>query len=300
MTKGAPIAWITSFGLHGLLIILALLTWKATPLMNDSPSISVDIIAQTASNIGPAEEISNDEAVNDTQKIISEPPAPATEQLAPEPEIKPIVKPAPKIAPPPMPPPTPLPQKTLKPAPKAAPAPTPKAAPKTPPTQQTKVLPAVPAPKKSKGEESPLFDLAAATRAASGVNSGGRAAPKLSNSKTAPRGANAGGGARLQGDLANALRNQVKNCWYEPADLSDPAHLIVELQMELGTDGNLLRAPRRIKPTTIAADDTSLKIAADNAQRAARQCAPYDLPANQYNEWRSFIFRFDPREMRLP
>jgi membrane protein involved in colicin uptake len=142
-----------------------------------------------------------------------------------------------------------------------------------------------------------MFDIAAATANASGVNAGGRRAPQLSKSAGSATKAR-GSGSRLQGNLAGALRQQIKNCWYEPADLSNPQRLIVEIAIELSPDGNLARPPRLVTPASRSGADSTLLIAIDNAIRAARQCAPYDLPSDRYDEWQSFNFRFDPREMR--
>ena len=294
MSKSSSVAWITSFSLHGLLILLAILNWRTTPLLDNSPSISVDIIAENASAIGPRPEISKPAEPAPLKPNVSQ-DEPAAEPVAPEPipappktAIKepvppkslPVAKPTPPLS-----------------IPQPAPSPlTKQIAPKQTATKPAAPKPSAPAPQKS-GETSPLFDLAAATRAASGVNSGGRAQPKLSNARTKSSGSAASGGARLQADLASALRNQVKDCWHEPADLSDPARLIVELQMELAPDGNFIRS-RLIRPSSRAGADSTLLIAIDNAQRAARQCAPYELPQARYDDWKSFVFRFDPRELK--
>jgi hypothetical protein len=40
------------------------------------------------------------------------------------------------------------------------------------------------------------------------------------------------------------------------------------------------------------------RAAAEAASRAIYQCAPYNLPAKRYSEWREINpLRFDPREM---
>lgn len=294
MSKHTPFAWITSIGLHGLLLVFAVLTWRATPLLDNSPSISVDVIADTASAIGPMPEISKEAEPTPEAPKVSE-TEPSTQTPAPTPVPQEPTPAAPDTLPiskeknTPPPPPITKQQPAANPVSKQSP-------PKTNASLPAAPKPSAPAPQKS-GDTSPLFDLAAATKAASGVNSGGRAQPKLSNARAKSSGTNAGGGARLQSDLANALRNQVKNCWHEPADLSDPARLIVELQMELAPDGNFIRS-RLIKPTSRAGADSTLLIAIDNAQRAARQCAPYDLPEARYEDWKSFVFRFDPRELK--
>lgn len=308
--------WIASASLHGLLLLLAVYTWKVTPITNPDPAISVEIIAEVASTIGQDTEIA--EVANEMTEVSEPTQEPAkTEDLPREVVAPPPPKALPKIPPPPVkaveppiskpPPPKTLPkaappiakavakQPTPKQPPppiaKPTPSPTPKSAQRAPTP-----APARPAPK-AQGQTSPMFDIAAATKSASGVNAGGRRAPQLSKSAGASTKAR-GSGSRLQGNLAGTLRQQIKNCWYEPADLSNPGRLIVEIAIELSPDGNLARPPRLVTPASRNGADSTLLIAIDNAIRAARQCAPYDLPSDRYDEWQSFNFRFDPREMR--
>lgn len=297
--------WLASAGLHGLLLLLAFYTWKVTPITNPDPAISVDIIADVASTIGQDNELAetNNEIAKNAEPIAA-PPQP--EEIVPEP----IAAPAPKA---PLPPVKAAPQIKKQLPPKAepkAPAPIARVTPKQPPpatkttqsptpkttTRSPPPAAARPSPQ-TKGQASPMFDIAAATANASGVNAGGRRSPQLSKSSGAAAKAK-GSGSRLQGNLAGALRQQIKNCWYEPADLSNPGRLIVEIAIELSPDGNLARPPRLVTPASRNGADSTLLIAIDNAIRAARQCAPYDLPSDRYDEWQSFNFRFDPREMR--
>ena len=146
----------------------------------------------------------------------------------------------------------------------------------------------------------PEFDLAAASSAASGADSGGRRAPQLSSKGQAGRQGASGGGTQLTGDLEAALRAQIKECWLEPADMSNPRSLLVEVNIELGVDGRLLRDPVLVTPSSRAGANATLAVAIDNALRAVRQCAPFNLPANRYETWRSVKFSFDPRRMSRP
>lgn len=314
--------WIASAGLHGLLLILAVYTWKVTPISNPDPAISVEIISEVASTIGQDTEMAETASeLTEASEPVQEPAK--TEDLPPEAITPPPPKALPKIPPPPAkaaqtpvakPPPPKIQPPITKTVPKqpqpiakaVAKQPTPKLPPpiaKPTPTPTTKSAQRAPAPTparpapQAKGQTSPLFDIAAATKSASGVNAGGRRAPQLSKSAGTATKAK-GSGSRLQGNLAGALRQQIKNCWYEPADLSNPGRLIVEIAIELSPDGNLARPPRLITPASRSGADSTLLIAIDNAIRAARQCAPYDLPSDRYDEWQSFNFRFDPREMR--
>ena len=116
--------------------------------------------------------------------------------------------------------------------------------------------------------------------------------------QAAPQG-RAGGGSQLTGDLEAALRRQIYSCWLEPAQTSGLDRLVVEIQIELGTDGRLVREPKLIRPSSRLGADGALLVAIDNALRAARQCAPFDLPQDRYSQWRLVNFSFDKRKKAI-
>lgn len=93
----------------------------------------------------------------------------------------------------------------------------------------------------------------------------------------------------------DALRAQLSRCWRAPVDMPDPARLIVRVRISLSRDGSLLTQPQLV--SGVAPGDTTMRVAADNALRAVRMCAPFELPAATYDRWRDVIFTFDPREM---
>jgi hypothetical protein len=110
----------------------------------------------------------------------------------------------------------------------------------------------------------------------------------------------AGGGVTLTGDLEAALRAQIKECWAEPADMSNPGRLLVVVSIDLSIDGRLMRNPVLVTPSSRAGADPSLLVAIDNALRATRQCAPYNLPPDRYESWKQVKFSFDPKRMQRP
>jgi hypothetical protein len=67
------------------------------------------------------------------------------------------------------------------------------------------------------------------------------------------------------------------------------------VRITLARDGALLTQPQLA--SGVAPGDTTMRVAADNALRAVRMCAPYELPPATYDRWRDVIFTFDPREM---
>jgi hypothetical protein len=96
------------------------------------------------------------------------------------------------------------------------------------------------------------------------------------------------------------LRAQLKDCWAEPADLSNAASLIVDVNIELSIDGRLVGAPILARPSSRAGASNALAVAIDNALRAVNQCAPFTLPPDRYEQWRQVRFSFDPRRMARP
>lgn len=293
-------SFLISTLLHGIFLSLLLLTWQHKAIFDPDIAISVELVSKDASGLGP--ELTPQTAQNDTkapddsqtiESNQSETIAPR-EQEAPPPE--PVAKPEePKTAldfakslNPFKKTETPIktnPQQTLQPSPQKA-AQTPPTTPKSVPSKPQKNY-----------DLASQFDFAAATNASSGVNSGAQYNPKLSQGGAKQSGKKKGGGSKLTGDLESALRNQVKECWAEPADLSDPQSLLVEVSMELQPNGSLAKPPKLVRPTSKAGSSPSLIVAIDNALRAAKQCAPYVLPKERYDEWASFTFRFDPKLM---
>ena len=272
---GLPASLVAHLGL----VAIGLISWQAAPRFTPEAVIAVDLVADEASVIGPKtapETVSPGEETSDE----TEAPDPVSDAVAEASQDQPAPPKAPAQPEVPKPTPKAVPPKAQAAAPAAAPAKTPSKAPaKTPPP--------------------PQFDFAAASAAASGADSGGRRTPKLAASgQAAPQG-RAGGGSRLTGDLEAALRRQIYSCWLEPAQTSGLDRLVVEIQIELGTDGRLVREPKLIRPSSRLGADGALLVAIDNALRAARQCAPFDLPQDRYSQWRLVNFSFDKRKKAI-
>jgi outer membrane biosynthesis protein TonB len=295
-----------ALAIHGAILTLGLLTWEAAPKIQPEDVIPVEMVSDTPSAIGPdsaAETLKTGTKTEEEQ--VSDNPLPENAQaevISPSPETQPIEQ-AKSVAPPP-PPPLPTPKIPPPPPPPTAAKPVqtnpnavakrlPSPAPPPPPQTRARAPDTRPAP-----PPPPLFDIAAATTAASGADSGGRRTPKLGASGQAARQGAAGGGTMLTGDLESALRSQVINCWLEPANMSNPGRLLVVVRIELAQDGRLSREPALVSPSSRAGADPTLLVAIDSALRAVRQCAPYTLPAERYETWRQVNFAFDPSKMR--
>jgi hypothetical protein len=316
-----PLGGAASLLIHGGLVLATLFAWQVAPRIMPEDVISVDVVSDTPSvkgeNAAPETaqvgvDTPNPSPLPQPLESSPAPPSPQPEALPPPSEMAPaLAQPAPvaRVAPPlPPPPPARVPppaaRPSLKPLPQTPPRPLP---PPPPPSTVAKApTPArAPAPARTararEANSAPAeFDLSAASATASGADSGGRRSPQLSARGNAGRVGRAGGGAALTGDLEAALRAQLKDCWAEPADLSNAASLIVDVNIELSIDGRLVGAPVLARPSSRAGASNALAVAIDNALRAVNQCAPFTLPPDRYEQWRQVRFSFDPRRMARP
>jgi hypothetical protein len=83
----------------------------------------------------------------------------------------------------------------------------------------------------------------------------------------------------------------VRPCWLTAS--KSPA---VSLVVSMNRDGTPVSA--QIKDTARYNADPGYRVAADSAYRAVMnpRCQPWPLPADRYNDWRTFTFNFDPRD----
>jgi hypothetical protein len=91
------------------------------------------------------------------------------------------------------------------------------------------------------------------------------------------------------------LKSKIETkCFRDPSDMANADRLSVTYKITFRKDGNLQRAPRRVKPSIIPMGDQQLRVYDINAQRAIEKCAPYNdiFPAELYEEWKDFTFVF--------
>jgi hypothetical protein len=83
-----------------------------------------------------------------------------------------------------------------------------------------------------------------------------------------------------------------------PIDLPDPERLVVTVEFDLNRNGTLNGQPRVTNPRNYTFDPY-MRVAAENALRAVRQCDPFpfaDDPVlrDHYELWREPEVTFDP------
>lgn len=209
------------------------------------------------------------------------PPTPAQEQKPaepPKPEIKPSA-PEPKAAEP-------------EPTPDDASIPKPQTKPKPPEPKKE-----VPAP-----AADPLASVlknVAKLKPAAPKAEDARPGPK--NDGTSKTGTAQGFGPALSDRLTisqeDALRRQIGACWNMPVGARNAEQLIVEVLIEMNPDRTVKTA--QVVDQSRYASDTYFRAAAEAAMRALRhpKCTPLELPPDQYEQWKTIRFNFDPRDM---
>jgi len=93
----------------------------------------------------------------------------------------------------------------------------------------------------------------------------------------------------------DGLRVAVSRCWNFGALSTDAATVTVVVGMDMTLDGapSNLRLVSQTGGPSVAAQQ-----AFDTARRAILRCAPFPLPPEQYDQWRTIEMTFNPEEMR--
>lgn len=102
---------------------------------------------------------------------------------------------------------------------------------------------------------------------------------------------------RLTISQEDALRRQIQQCWNVPAGARDAEKLVVEVLIEVNPDRTVREA--KVVDQNRFATDPFFRAAAESALRALRnpKCSPLELPPDQYEQWKTILFNFDPRDM---
>jgi protein TonB len=103
-------------------------------------------------------------------------------------------------------------------------------------------------------------------------------------------------GPAVRSSLASSISRQLKPRWQAPQG-PDAEELVTILSFNLNRDGTLAGTPTVVRQLGI--NDTNRNQAdrhAEQAIKAVRLAAPFDLPAEYYDAWKRVSqFRFDKR-----
>ncbi len=86
---------------------------------------------------------------------------------------------------------------------------------------------------------------------------------------------------------------QIEQCWNPPIGAAGAGDLVPVIGFRLRRDGRIDGFPRVINGSS----SPFFRAAADEAIRALKQCQPYDLPAEKYDDWADNEITFDPSVM---
>jgi hypothetical protein len=101
-------------------------------------------------------------------------------------------------------------------------------------------------------------------------------------------------GASAKASLIQAISRQIKPHWDAPSGL-EAEQLVTILAFRLNEDGSLNGRPRIVRQSGVTASNAPQKdLHAERAIRAVQLAAPFDLPDQFYNAWKSINgARFD-------
>lgn len=196
------------------------------------------------------------------------------ESTAPDPSAEPVAAVAPVLAPEPAPVAEPQPRRVERPV-------TPPPPPRVNPRAQAK--PPVAAPKPKPGGASRIGDDFLPGEAA-GTASTNRGNPAATF------------GPAEQASLQQAINRQLKPHWAAPVG-PDVEKLVTVLSFSLNQDGTLAGSPRVVRQEGInPTNEAQASRHAEQAIRAVRLAAPFELPPQFYDKWKRIsAWRFDRR-----
>ena len=89
------------------------------------------------------------------------------------------------------------------------------------------------------------------------------------------------------------IRQHVSSCWSPPIGTAGADTLNVDIIVTLDRDGKVLTA--EVDNKLRLGIDRTYRVAADEAIRTMFKCSPLPVPLDKYEQWKSFVFGFDPK-----
>ncbi|MXO58194.1 energy transducer TonB [Altererythrobacter salegens] len=183
-------------------------------------------------------------------------------------------------------------------APEISPEPEPVPAPVTepvPPPQPRTIASPTPAPPKSKPTTPPKPKPTASSKLGGGARLGDDFLKGVSAGERSGSGSPAAKfGPAEQASLEQAINRQLKKYWQAPQG-PDAELLVTYLAFDLNSDGSLAGSPRVVRQEGITpTNEAQAARHAEQAVRAVRLAAPFDLPDEFYDKWKRVkSWRFD-------
>lgn len=277
-------ALVVALALHaGLVVWLAMKPPTPAPLpLPERMTVTFsDQIADKSTSPEP-----NAQAAPAIAPVVSANPVP---EPAPEPKPQPAPQPQPQVQPQPQPRPIPRVMPAPQPKPAPAPVPQPRPQPQKPAPRQAHTPPAKPAPAKPAN---------AKPAGGGGSRIGSDFLKGIAGGQTPGAKANAQPaqaiGQATRSALSGAITRQLKPHWSAPQG-ADADELVTVLAWDLNPDGTLAGSPRVVSQAGITdSNRAQAQRHAEQAIRAVRLAAPFQLPADLYSAWAHVSsFRFD-------
>lgn len=109
----------------------------------------------------------------------------------------------------------------------------------------------------------------------------------------------AGPGTAMTATLQALAASQIQRCTRSNADAPANMDLAVVVRVRLERNGALAEPPRLVDENRVLnSPNPFLRVAGERALRAVIDCAPYDLPAQNYPEWRLLEVNIDTQRGR--
>jgi outer membrane biosynthesis protein TonB len=189
--------------------------------------------------------------------------------------------------------PAPVPSPAVQPAPQPAPVPPPKALPQPAPRVQPQLPAKAQPPAQAQPKPAPARPAAGGGSRLGNDFLKGIAGGTTPGAKS-PAPAAEALGPQVRAALSGAITRQLKPKWVAPQG-ADADQLITVLAWDMNPDGTLASSPRVVSQSGITeANRAQAQRHAEQAIRAVRLAAPFELPADLYPAWRHVTaFRFD-------
>ncbi len=106
------------------------------------------------------------------------------------------------------------------------------------------------------------------------------------------------GDPKIAAAIAAAIRAQVTPCWTLPVGGGASGKVTALLRIAINRDGSIAGRPGLVSQTGVTGTNSAYARAfAEAASRAVLRCAPFKLPADQYDQWAAVEINFDPSDL---
>lgn len=272
-----------AFGLHVLLMIVLLVQPDDVPEFKPAERMTVNLASDVSMAATAPDPVAESRAAMAPTLSDTPAPAPAETETPPLP-AEPVARPLERVQ-------TPAPAPAARPVARPRPAPAPaRAQPRPQPRAQPAPAPARAAPRPA--QPAPARPAAAAGGSRLGDNflEGAGASTRTEETRVPASQI----GASTQASLIQAIIRQIRPHWSAPQGV-DAELLVTQLSFRLNPDGSLNGRPRVVSQSgETASNRPQQDLHAERAIRAVQLAAPFDLPAEYYNAWRTIDgARFD-------